>query len=383
MEKLTKWLLTVLMALGVGLAVAQGTATAPTVQAASAVSTNNRLEVFVRDGCPHCAHAKVFLSQLALTRPSLNIVYRQVDQDERARDDLIGHTQRAGVWPPGVPTFVWRDQVLTGFDDANHAGKELLALLDSAATAPDDALESSLFGRLSAASMGLPLFTLVLGLLDGINPCAMWVLLFLLSLLVHLHDRRRMALVAGTFVLVSGAVYYAFMAAWLNVFLAVGLSDLARWLLAAVALIMSAINLKDFVAWGRGPSLSIPEAAKPGLYQRMRRVVQAPALPGSLLAVAALAVVVNFVELLCTAGIPAVYTAVLTQQQLSAPAHYGYLGLYIAGYIADDALMVATAVFALGSQRLSEKVGRSLKLVSGGVMLVLGLLLLLRPQWLM
>jgi hypothetical protein len=273
--------------------------------------------------------------------------------------------------------------VLTGFDDADHAGKELLALLDSAATAPDDALESSLFGRLSAASMGLPLFTLVLGLLDGINPCAMWVLLFLLSLLVHLHDRRRMALVAGTFVLVSGAVYYAFMAAWLNVFLAVGLSDLARWLLAAVALIMSAINLKDFVAWGRGPSLSIPEAAKPGLYQRMRRVVQAPALPGSLLAVAALAVVVNFVELLCTAGIPAVYTAVLTQQQLSAPAHYGYLGLYIAGYIADDALMVATAVFALGSQRLSEKVGRSLKLVSGGVMLVLGLLLLLRPQWLM
>ncbi len=128
-----------------------------------------------------------------------------------------------------------------------------------------------------------------------------------------------MALVAGTFVLVSGAVYYAFMAAWLNVFLAVGLSQGVRWMLGALALVIGALNVKDFVAWGRGPSLSIPASAKPGLYARMHQVMQAPALPASLLAVAALAVVVNFVELLCTAGFPAVYTAVLAQQELAPP----------------------------------------------------------------
>jgi hypothetical protein len=111
----------------------------------------------------------------------------------------------------------------------------------------------------------LPLFTLALGLLDGFNPCAMWVLLFLLSLLVRLRDRKRMALIAGTFVLVSGAVYYAFMAAWLNVFLAVGLSKVVRVLLGTTAVLIGLINVKDFVAWGRGPSLSIPDAAKPGL----------------------------------------------------------------------------------------------------------------------
>jgi hypothetical protein len=231
--------------------------------------------------------------------------------------------------------------------------------------------------------LGLPLFTLTLGLLDGFNPCAMWVLLFLLSLLVRLQDRRRMALIAGTFVLVSGAAYYAFMAAWLNVFLLVGMSAAVRWTLGVVALAIGAVNVKDFCAWGRGFSLSIPSSAKPGLYARARAVLHAEALTASLLAVAALAVVVNVVELLCTAGLPAIYTAVLTQHEVGASARYGYLALYILGYIADDSLMVATAVMALGSRKLTEHAGRSLKLLSGAVMLALGGVIILRPGWLM
>jgi len=201
-------------------------------------------------------------------------------------------------------------------------------------------------------------------------------------LLVRLRDRRRMAIVAGTFVLASGAVYYAFLAAWLNVFLAVGFATPVRLLLAAAALTIGAINVKDFLAFGRGPSVGIPEAAKPGLYARLRRIIQAPGLPASLLGVTALAVVVNFVELLCTAGIPAVFTAVLAQQGLSPAAHYGYLLLYIVGYIADDTLMVGAAVLALGSSKLGERGARVLKLVSGVVMLALGTVLLWRPEWL-
>jgi hypothetical protein len=211
----------------------------------------------------------------------------------------------------------------------------------------------------------------------------MWVLLFLLSLLVRLQSRRRMALIAGTFVLVSGAVYYAFMAAWLNVFLLVGMSAGLRWILGGVALAIGGFNVKDFFAWGRGFSLSIPAAAKPGLYARARAVLSADALLPSLVAVAALAAAVNLVELLCTAGLPAVYTAVLTQHNLGAPAHYAYLGLYILGYVADDSVMVATAVVALSSRKLTERAGRSLKLLSGVAMLVLGAVILLRPQWLM
>jgi hypothetical protein len=132
----------------------------------------------------------------------------------------------------------------------------------------------------------------------------------ILSVLVRLQDRRRVALVAGTFVIVIGAVYYAFMAAWLDVFLVVGLSNTLR---IGLALTIGAINVKDFVAPPRGVSLAIPARARPALVVRMHRLRQARALPALLAAVAALAVAVNLIESLRTAGLPAMYTAVLAQ----------------------------------------------------------------------
>jgi glutaredoxin len=349
--------------------------------ATSAGGDAEALVVFVRTGCPHCADAKVFLAQLARERPSLRIVYRPIDEDPAAAEELVQVFHDLGMWPPGVPTFVIAGDVIVGFDDAEHTGAAVRDLVDARLPAADG-IATVWFGTLSASRLGLPLFTVALGLLDGFNPCAMWVLLFLLSLLVRLRDRRRMALIAGTFVLVSGAVYYAFMAAWLNVFLVVGMSTPLRWALAAVALVIGAFNVKDFLAWGRGYSFSIPASAKPGLYARARGVLHADALPASLAAVAALAVAVNVVELLCTAGLPALYTAVLTQHDVGASARYAYLGLYILGYVADDSIMVGTAVMALGSRKLSEHAGRRLKLLSGVVMIALGTVMLLRPEWL-
>jgi glutaredoxin len=340
------------------------------------------LEVFVRDGCPHCAEAKAFLPAFAAERPWLRIVYRSVDRDAAAREDLVRHSRNSGAWPPGVPTFVFEGRVLVGFESPERTGPELAALVERRSTT-SESIETAAFGTLSVSRLGLPLFTLAIGLLDGVNPCAMWVLLFLLSILVHLHDRMRMALIAGTFVLVSGAVYYAFMAAWLNVFLVVGMSTALRYALGGTALVIGAINVKDFLAPMQGFSLSIPASAKPGLYARMRAIAQADNLLFSLGAVAALAVVVNFVELLCTAGLPAMYTAILTQHDLSPAAHYAYLGLYIVGYMADDSLMVATSVVLLGSRKVTERAGRWLKLLSGGVMLALGAIMILRPGWLL
>jgi len=340
------------------------------------------LRVFVRDGCPHCIAAEEFLARLTAERPELHVVYRAVDRDETARSELVELSRNAGRWPPGVPSFAVDGRLMVGFADAAQSGDSLVALLD-ATIAPSQGLEPPWIGRIDAKRLGLPLFTLALGLLDGFNPCAIWVLLFLLSLLVRLNDRRRMALVAGTFVVTSGAVYYAFLAAWLNIFLAVGLSESIRWGLATLAVVIGIVNVKDFFAWKKWFTLSIPESAKPGLYARVRRVLRAEALPASMLAVAGLAIVVNFVELLCTAGFPAVYTAVLTQHQLSPTAYYSYLGLYIVAYMADDTLMVAMAVFALSSRKLTENAGRWLKLLSGMVMLALGLAMMARPDWLM
>lgn len=393
-RNLIRWLTAALLLMAVaGFPAATPTST-PTSIAASAPQKDPRiLEVFVRKGCPHCAAAKRYLPQFAQERPYLRIAYRSLDTDPSARDDLARHSRRAGAWPPGVPTFVIEGRVLVGFVSPEVTGPRLAQLVDGASTdegagggtdPPGKSQEPGL-GDLSVSRLGLPLFTLTLGLIDGFNPCAMWVLLFLLSLLVRLQDRRRMLLIAGTFVLVSGAVYFAFMAAWLNLFLLIGLTSLLRWLLAGVAVVIGLLNVRDFLITGPGKyrfALSIPESARPGIFTRLRRILQANTLLSSLLGVAALAVVVNFIELLCTAGLPAIYTSVLAEQELSGPAYYGYLGLYILAYIADDALMVTIAVVALRSRKLSETGGRWLKLVSGATMLLLGLAMVLFPQWL-
>ncbi|WP_216904714.1 hypothetical protein [Synechococcus sp. CCY 9618] len=224
-----------------------------------------------------------------------------------------------------MPTFVKRGLVLVGFDEAGGRGLELLALIapktpeeDPEGLAEPDRVRLGTLGSISAAGPGLPLFTLLMGLLDGFNSCVMWVLLFLP---VQWRDRRRMALMAGTFVLVSGAVHDAFMAAWLNVFLLLGWSTGLRLVLAGLALTVGVVNVWDSRRQDSRYALSIPAEAKPGLYARMRGVMQSRSLRPALASVAALAVVVNAVELLRTAGLPAIHTAVLSQQNLTPAAH--------------------------------------------------------------
>jgi glutaredoxin len=350
------------------------------------------VEVFVRPGCRFCGEAERFVQNLQRRRPGLQVRIRDISSDAEAFQELSELAHRHGIRPVGVPAFYLRGQLIVGFVSAETTGKAIESLLERAAPASEGDLSDGastygtvavpFLGPLNVGDLGLPLFTIILGLLDGFNPCAMWVLLFLLSMLVNLHDRKKMFLIGGMFVAVSGLVYFAFMAAWLNLFLVIGVSRITQALLGAVATIIGLLNVKDFFAFGRGVSVGIPEAAKPGIYAQVRRVLSAENLVGALSAVAVLGVLVNTVELLCTAGLPAIYTRVLTTYKLSTWAYYGYLVLYNLAYIADDSLMLAIAVVTLSRKKLQEKGARWLKLISGVVMFVLGLVLILRPEWL-
>jgi len=346
------------------------------------------IEVFVRQGCPHCEAAKTFLDDLQHERPALRIARYDIAENSSARQRLAMLAAERRITNFGVPTFLIGTELIVGFLSADTTGAKIRTRLNQNAQSatPPPAVESirtAWFGELHVGNLGLPLFTIVIGLLDGFNPCAMWVLLFLLSLLVNLQDRRKMTLIAGTFVLVSGLVYFAFMAAWLNMFLLIGLSRAVQIGLGGTALLVGAVNMKDFFALHRGISLSIPESAKPGLYARIRQILQADNLAGALTGIVILAGLVNLIELLCTAGFPALYTQILTLQQLPTWEYYGYLCLYNLAYIFDDSLMVTIAVVTLSRRKLQERAGRWLKLTSGLVMAGLGAILLLQPKWLM
>ena len=210
--------------------------------------------------------------------------------------------------------------------------------------------------------------------------CAFFVLLFLLSLMVHVRKRSHMAIVGGTFVLFSGLLYFLFMAAWLNVFLIVGHLTLVTTVAGLIAIAMGAINIKDYFWFKRGVSLSIPEHAKPGLFQRMRGLVATSNLPSILVGTITLALAANAYELLCTAGFPMVFTRILTLNELSPAAHYLYLALYNVIYILPLLAIVVVFVVTLGARKLSEDEGRILKLLSGLMMLGLGLVLLVAPD---
>jgi hypothetical protein len=303
------------------------------------------------------------------------------DQDSRAGSDSDASVEAVPAdAPPPRPPALNQDPPPARATRVPETDSNLALPLPSAPAS--DSVTLPIVGDVRWRNWGLPAFTLLVGLIDGFNPCAMWVLLFLLSVLVNLQDRWKILAVAGTFVLVSGLAYLAFMAAWLNVFQLVGLLRPAQITLGLIGMGVGLIHIKDFFAFKQGLSLSIPESAKPGMYARVRRIVLAESLTSAVLGAAVLAVLVNIVELLCTAGLPAMYTGILTMQELSPLHNYVYLLLYIAAYMFDDALMVSIVVVALGRHKLQERGGRILKLISGLVVFALGAVMLFRPDWL-
>jgi glutaredoxin len=367
----------------------------------------NRIEVFVREGCPHCAKAEEFLGRLGRERPQLQIVIRDVMHEPAALDRLGELVRTTGGGTARVPAIFVRGQLIMGYSEEASTDKLILAALagqgvaganaagaagtceaddgtackrPGAATAEAPAPETfsiDFFGRqITLDDVGLPLFAVAMGLLDGFNPCSMWVLLLMISILAPLNDRKRMLAIAGTFVLVQGLAYFVFMAAWLNLFLLIGLSRASQLIIAAIAIGAGLINLKDFFAFGRGISLSIPERAKPGIYSRIRGLLHAPTLTAAIIGAVILALLVQIVEFLCTSGFPALFTRILTLQQLDTAAYYGYLLLYIAAYMLDDLIILGIGVVMLSRHRLQEKEGRVLKLISGLVMLGLGIYLI-------
>lgn len=352
--------------------------------AGRAVAGTVALDLFWSESCPHCREALPAVAAMAAERPWLDLRTHEVSAD--LANALLYQRMAAELGEEAlyVPAFIFCGEMQTGFD-----AKETPALLADRLEAcrlrggkaegaePEVALPG--LGRLDTRAWSLPVLTVTLAGLDAFNPCAFFVLLFLLSLMVHAKSRARMLAVGGLFVAVSGLAYFAFMAAWLNLFVLV--SHLPAVTLAAglVAVLLGGINVRDFFRQGQAPALAIPEAAKPRLFARMRGLVGAPGLAAMLAGTAVLAVAANSYELLCTAGFPMVFTRVLTLRTGDAAVQYLYLAFYNLVYVLPLLAIVAAFVFTLGQRKLGEAEGRSLKLLSGLMMLGLGGVLALAP----
>ena len=189
-----------------------------------------------------------------------------------------------------------------------------------------------------------------------------------------------MALIGAVFVFFSGAIYFLFMAAWLNLFIYLGELRVITLVAGSVAVLIALINIKDYFWFKKGISLTISDDAKPRLFDRMRNLLRLDSTPTVIFATAVLAIVANSYELLCTAGFPMVYTRILTLNALSEESYYLYLLMYNLIYVLPLLVIVTVFSLKLGSRKLSEYEGTVLKLLSGVMMLMLGLLLMVSPQ---
>jgi hypothetical protein len=337
-----------------------------------------------------------FLKTLEATYPWLRLQSLELTQ-HRAHVTLYRQmTAALGRDATSVPAFLFCNDMIVGYASDATTGQMLRQkLLDcyerlKAGTVRDvnaaqDGPEPGriaipLFGSFDPSAMSLPMVTLLIAGLDAFNPCAFFVLLFLLSLLVHAHNRPRMLLIGGTFVVCSGLMYFVFMAAWLNLFLIIGRVRLITMTAGLIALLMALLNLKDYVWFKRGISLSIPEKAKSTLYKRIRGLIHTSRLPSLMAGTVILALMANSYELLCTAGFPMIYTRLLTLQALPPAVYYAYLVGYNVVYMIPLGLVVLMFTMTLGSRKLQAEEGRRLKLLSGLMMLNLSLVLLLAPQ---
>lgn len=381
---------------------------------------------FWGEGCPHCAKEAKLLDFLEGKYPDLKVHRYEVNRQEINARFLAEAAKRLGVTVGGVPFLVIGDKPFVGYSeavspaaienriqeclkgdcpdtlaplllkkpaqssgDAAHASTSTGpgAVSSTAGATPGSSVSDRLvtvpvFGQVDARAISLPVLTVVMGLLDGFNPCAMWTLLFLISLLLGMGDRKRMWALGTAFILASGAVYFMFMAAWLNLVLFLGLVMWVRLAIGGVALVGGGYSLKEFFTNKEMTCKVGDTQQRQAIFKRIRGYVGQSSLWLALGGIILLAFMVNLIELVCSAGLPAVYTQVLALNGLPRWQYYLYILSYIVFFMLDDLLVFAIAMATLQMTALGTKYARISRLVGGLVMVAIGLLLIFKPEWL-
>lgn len=365
--------------------------------------------VFVRDGCPHCADFEAFA-----TEKGWPVEYHEVT-DIHAQSLFQQVQDRAPLLNQGVPTIIINGTVMQGYETNETTGVKVekklsecqsdqencISFEDFVASSAEVEVESAaegtckedceadldkyvfdfwFIGEVDLTLLSLPMLSILLGFLDGFNPCAMWVLITLLTLLINTHDMRKVWIIGGTFLFVSGAVYYMFIAAWLNVFLIIGYNMWVQKLIGIVAIGGGGFYLYE--AFGKNPNECqvTSMSHRQRVIAKMKEIMQRTQWFAMVTGVAILAVSVNMIELVCTAGLPAIFTQILAFNNITDMARYGYIGLFILMYMIDDLVIFGIAIYTLHATGMTTKYRRFTLIFGGLLMYCLGLLLIYAPE---
>lgn len=365
------------------------------------------LKFFYSPTCPHCAQEEEFLNDLEKKYPNLEIErYSSFEKENNKLLRIFYEEYDVSSEDRGlVPITFLGERYFLGFNERiaekieqcisdlteggnnqNCKEQDLKQGVSSAEIGRE--INLPFIGKINISKLSLLTLAIIFGTLDGFNPCAMVALGFLLAVLVATGLRRRIFLIGGTFILVSGIVYFLFISAWLNLFLVLEQIKFITYIVGIIIVFFSIFLLKEYFH-GIVCKLCQIEPDKENIFTRFERVLferlkniseSKMALPFILGGVAAIAAGVNLVELVCSFGFPLAFTKILSSQQLSSLSYYSYLLIYIIFYMIDDFLIFLVALFTLKMTNLSQKYLKTVKLISGILLLVLGLVMIFYPE---
>lgn len=390
-------------------------------------STSVPVYFFWAEGCPHCEATREFLDQLNeehYYNVELNIRDFEVSKDAKHQELLSELCKEWSISPVGVPVTVVGVTPFSGFnvDYENKFRAAITSYVDEGKTDEVDVLIESFvatidtptdpidltdpretcddgttcpitptaniitlpwFGAVDTTTVSLPMLTVMIGTLDGFNPCAMWTLVFLISLLLGMKDKKRMWILGSAFIVGSGAVYFLFMAAWLNFLLFIGMVATIRLLIGVTAFGFGIYNFKEFFFNKDAACKITGNEKRQKVFSKLRALAHEPRFWLAFIGILALAFAVNLVELLCSAGFPAVYTQVLTLNHLPSWQYYLYLLLYIFFFMIDDLIVFFVSMATLQATGITTRYTRVSQFIGGFLMTIIGILLLFKPEWLM
>lgn len=386
------------------------------LQPVSARQDSLNLYLFYSKYCPHCEQEISFLSNLQKEIPQITIHAFEIAENKTNNQLLQKVGQKLNVDISGVPMLFIGAKPFIGFFSDETTGtvikSTVLKFLASGCEDPlaslvanlppeqptthdgscptnnnqptiPDKIKVPLLGEINTKNISLPVLTLLIGGLDGFNPCAMWILFFLISLFLGMKNRKRMWILGLTFIAVSALVYFIFLAAWLNFLLFIGLVFWIRIFIGLIALATGFYHLRDYFTHQGGVCKVSQSQRRQKILERLKRITQKKQFLLALGGIILLAFGVNLVELICSAGLPAVYTQILTLNKVPQWQYYLYLILYIIIYMLDDMIVFVIAMVTLRLTGLSGKYTKIAALIGGILMVIIGTLLLLRPELLM
>lgn len=372
------------------------------VQAETTGTESNKVEyiLFHSETCPHCQAEIKFINSKIMKKYGDFIDLKMYELSKSSENQQIfqQYLTYYKVQSSGVPVAFIDGETVIGYGNDKTTGVKIMSLVEEKLVAKglieksEEVVNNSehihipFLGEIDLKQLSLPLLTIIMGLLDGFNPCAMWALLFLISLLLGMENKKRMWLLGSIFIFSSAIVYFIFMAAWLQFLMFVGMIVMVRIIIGLVAVGVGGKNLKDFWKNRKAEGVVCEVSHKKTTqktFSKIKDIVYKKSLLWSILGILLLGFSVNLVELACSAGFPAIYTQVLALNGMPAWQKYLYMAGYIFFYMLDDMVVFFIAMATLKSKVFGSKYAKYTNLVGGLLILILGLLLIFKPDWLM